>query len=990
MLSVVYRLWAGTRLWEVLRWQETWAHPEAYGFRPARGALDAAAVTQVLLELSRLKGWTLFGVNLDYVKCFDLIPQAVVLRVGQELGMEPGILRALTGIYRQLRRAFKVSGCLGSWWRATNGILEGCPLSVILINLLTTVWKMEIDEMRRHVVVATRALPPVHGDQPDMVVQRGAGRAALCPTGYADDTQAMTRTSQDRQDVCDRTAEWLQITGQDVRPDKSGAWALGATAADAPARLRGLEIPNKDEFRQLGVGIRVEARRGTGPLLQTRMDRAKAILRRIGCIPVLRQRATALGTLALAKALWGSELAEVGEADMRALDSLAAIALWGPTRVSRNREVLWSVLTPGHRVAPSWRAQYQRLLWLAQASATTGTVQVLVQAVLEEHPRPPLTGPVGRALQDTRRLGWVALEGWWKWRLPGQAAPLHLALDDWGEVCHRVQESQRFSALQALERRRPRTYGGLGGAVQRDAVRHALTVAGNELELVLLRSQLAGATWTAARAHEHRIRTDPRCPHCGAPTETDEHMLWSCPSWEPARAAWRPLVEAAARPLPTLAVPSAWPACLRSAGLLPLALVPDSDALQLAKDLLYRLYGMFLAVLAARKTALDAAEQRGDQRSTVFGPARGRAPDARAAYPWHQLGAGPLPRPPARPPLDAPAGLPPQWPWEATFLHALLRWAGALLWLPGQGQVTYAELALDFEEHAGRALPAAPGHRLAGRVLPLRARAHVLKLALDKTQQFLRAGELLGGQLRPLCNALVPFGGYKCMGRTERPVFACRPAMQEHMRRLEVHCRALWARRLARPGRGRQEAFLSNYLPRPLGGQASLRPFQRVRPQRPHCPPAQPPPPARPAGAPRALGRGLGTVRVLCPAHGAATCAACAATGQGIKYCCSLGHEGHRLAPAAQRAGARALRSWLQAPQQVPRPAPPPGTVLGSRGRESPRGSSEDEPPQARRRVLPPAVLGRCWALYICIQLYIDELSPANPLNPSIALASRT
>ena len=238
-----------------------------------------------------------------------------------------------------------------------------------------------------------------------MVVHRGAGRAALCPTGYADDTQAMTRTSQDRQDVCDRTAEWLRITGQDVRPDKSGAWALGATAADAPARLTGLEIPNKDEFRQLGVGIRVEARRGTGPLLQTRMDRAKAILRRIGCIPVLRQRATALGTLALAKALWGSELAEVGEADMRALDSLAAIALWGPTRVSRNREVLWSVLTPGHRVAPSWRAQYQRLLWLAQASATTGTVQVLVQAVLEERPKPPLTGPVGRALQDTRRLG---------------------------------------------------------------------------------------------------------------------------------------------------------------------------------------------------------------------------------------------------------------------------------------------------------------------------------------------------------------------------------------------------------------------------------------------------------------------------------------------------------------------------------------------------------------------------------------------------------
>ena len=139
------------------------------------------------------------------------------------------------------------------------------------------------------------------------------------------------------------------------------------------------------------------------------------------------------------------------------------------------------------------------------------------------------------------------------------------------------------------------------------------------------------------------------------------------------------------------------------------------------------------------------------------------------------------------------------------------------------------------------------------------------------------------------------------MGRTERPAFACRQAMQEHMRHLEVHCRALWARRLARPGRGRQEAFLNEYLPRPLGGRAPLRPFQRARPQRPRCPPAHPPPPARRAGAPRALRRGLGTVRVLCPAHGAATCAACAATGQGIKYCCSLGHEGHRQRNAQGR-----------------------------------------------------------------------------------------
>ena len=37
--------WAGTRLCEVMRWEESWVHPRAYRFRVARGAVDAATVT---------------------------------------------------------------------------------------------------------------------------------------------------------------------------------------------------------------------------------------------------------------------------------------------------------------------------------------------------------------------------------------------------------------------------------------------------------------------------------------------------------------------------------------------------------------------------------------------------------------------------------------------------------------------------------------------------------------------------------------------------------------------------------------------------------------------------------------------------------------------------------------------------------------------------------------------------------------------------------
>ena len=76
-----------------------------------------------------------------------------------ELGMDPGTCRALVAMYKQLRRAFKIAGALGLWWQGSNGILQGCPLSVILVNVLTTIWKWGVDSLCRHVCARSAALP---------------------------------------------------------------------------------------------------------------------------------------------------------------------------------------------------------------------------------------------------------------------------------------------------------------------------------------------------------------------------------------------------------------------------------------------------------------------------------------------------------------------------------------------------------------------------------------------------------------------------------------------------------------------------------------------------------------------------------------------------------------------------------------------------------------------------------------------------------------
>ena len=74
-------------------------------------------------------------------------------------------------------------------------------------------------------------------------------------------------------------------------------------------------------------------------------------------------REMAINMLAVAKAMYGVELAVMGEKNLVHLERRALRAMWGPARVTRAREMLWAFLGLGHRVSPVW-------LWLARQAHT--------------------------------------------------------------------------------------------------------------------------------------------------------------------------------------------------------------------------------------------------------------------------------------------------------------------------------------------------------------------------------------------------------------------------------------------------------------------------------------------------------------------------------------------------------------------------------------------------------------------------------------------
>ena len=132
-------------------------------------------------------------------------------------------------MYSSLRRSFKVLGCLGEPFAATNGILQGCPLSVIRINILTTIWMKEIARLHGGVTVrcADLPLPPPRSPPPAPtgVPPLGAGlqedgedrrprEVDFCTMGYADDTYMLKNKLRELQGPLGTTAEWLRLTQQ--------------------------------------------------------------------------------------------------------------------------------------------------------------------------------------------------------------------------------------------------------------------------------------------------------------------------------------------------------------------------------------------------------------------------------------------------------------------------------------------------------------------------------------------------------------------------------------------------------------------------------------------------------------------------------------------------------------------------------------------------------------------------------------------------------
>ena len=513
ILSVVYRLWASARLQELLVWQETWAHSSQTGFRPLHECSDSWYPLALEVEKSLLDGNSLAGCFLDFEKAFDLVPlHEIILPLACRLGLPPTLVRCLGNLYSRLARFFKHPKGFGSAISSNRGIVQGCPISVVLLNLLVSIFLRLSEHNLPHV----------------------------CPCAYADDISGSAQSTALVASFLDLAGSFASVTGQRLKSKKCNLWATSQDLRSELAclRLAGEKLPVIADVRYLGAQFGFHA---GAPVVERSqlLSSFQDTVARAACLPLSAEdRALLIGGAPIPKALHGCELTAPDKAALLKLRTVVLRAVWRG-RSSRIPEVLTSLFFAGHRLDPVQVCMYRPLLMLRRMCCKSSIIKDLCASVWASHGRSPssgICGPIFTALSSLKGLGWG-----WDFFLSFSRPflpPVPWLQCSRGWLLHQIRAAIRQAQLSAAAAR----CAHLAGFTILD--RHMSLVVLNALKrhqqaysVGTLKAVLANAIKTAVILHKAKWADSEICPFCDQHVpETTTHMYEECSRWALIRA----------------------------------------------------------------------------------------------------------------------------------------------------------------------------------------------------------------------------------------------------------------------------------------------------------------------------------------------------------------------------------------------------------------------------------------------------------------------
>ena len=526
-MPVAYRIWAAHYVKALLPWQERWVHRSQHGCRAHHSVSDAVLRTAMELEQAMLDGEDVAGAALDFSKAFDFVPIKIGLRLLRELGLPERVLGPMVFMYANLQRRFKIRGCVGEAFRATNGIMQGCPLSVLMLNAMVS--------------ILTRALEL---QVPGIVI-----------TSYVDDVTILVRENSWLQRAFEVIEPFLKLTDQVLNGKKTYLFGInkGRTVA---IRHLGELLKHKGEIRILGVTFYFDAGKVSYGISKAEIDSAIATNHRIRALPLpWWGRSLLCGSIVVGGLSNGSEVRVLKPEAERSLRTSMTACMWAKSGRHRSPSVIFTLLVKGHVVDATQATLTTRILrWARAVRNDPGLADTAWHMATTMSSANRATGPVNALLVALRRLNlrWIRPTAF---EYLGTSLEVNGTKKQLGEFAHYVREAGRQmvwdQARHDLTRRHQaddseQVLGGIGlnGGVDRALT---LSLYGNaslsEQRRGVLRLIFANGVYTQklrAKLPEN-AGLSPKCTHCDQDEdESLEHIWWHCPCWQHQRQKWFP------------------------------------------------------------------------------------------------------------------------------------------------------------------------------------------------------------------------------------------------------------------------------------------------------------------------------------------------------------------------------------------------------------------------------------------------------------------
>ena len=258
----------------------------------------AIALIKMSLELEEaiLDGRNLKGIAVDLSKAFDNVPEKITFEVLSRMGIDPSLLRALRGMYGQIERRFKLGNFVGESFRSTNGILQGCPISVMLLNALMS------------------------------ILHRAIGQDVVAES-FVDDLTLLDSNPEHLQKAMDAISDFMNLSDQQVNEKKTKCFALGVPPS---VMYGGKALGCTTEVKILGVIWIFK-----DGFFETRVSDQKvedmcSLAYRIRCSGIsFEHRVLLCSALVMSKILYAIEVNDLGTQQERNLRSAIGYAILG-------------------------------------------------------------------------------------------------------------------------------------------------------------------------------------------------------------------------------------------------------------------------------------------------------------------------------------------------------------------------------------------------------------------------------------------------------------------------------------------------------------------------------------------------------------------------------------------------------------------------------------------------------------------------------------